>query len=129
MKVQATEWHRLDVHETIPAQELCSACRISEDELKELLDYGALQPVAGETLVFSAEWVVPLRHATRLRRAFDLDLFTVGLIIEYLNRIEALEREVKALRAHLPAHQPSPGHVPHEGPAPWREPHGRGAQG
>jgi chaperone modulatory protein CbpM len=128
MSAQASEWNRLDAGETIAAHELCQSCRISSAELYELMEYGALRPVAGnrDRLVFGAEWVVPLREAARLRRAFDLDLFTVGLILDYLNRIEALEHEVKSLRAHLPSHAPSPGHVSHEGPAPWREPHGRG---
>jgi len=92
-------------------------------DLQELVEYGSLQPIAGrQELVFSAEWVVPLREAFRLRRVFDLDLFAAGLVLEYLNRIETLERQVKTLRAHLPSHLP-PGQDHHEGPAPWREPH------
>jgi len=126
VKAQASEWHWLDAEETIPDQELCRSCRISSAELLELVEYGALQPVAGSPgrLVFSAECVLPLREAVRLRRAFDLDLFTVGLVLDYLNRIEGLERELRSLRAHLPSHLPSPGRTTHEGPAPWREPHG-----
>ena len=124
MKAQAPEWHWLDAQETIPAQDLCRACRISSAELLELVEYGALQPLAGHAdHAFSAEWVVPLREATRLRRAFDLDLFTVGLVLDYLNRIEGLERELRSLRAHLPSHLSSPARGTHEGPAPWREPH------
>jgi len=127
VKAQAPEWHWLDAQETIPAQDLCRACRISSAELLELVEYGALQPVAGHAdhadHAFSAEWVVPLREATRLRRAFDLDLFTVGLVLDYLNRIEGLERELRSLRAHLPSHLSSPARSTHEGPAPWREPH------
>jgi chaperone modulatory protein CbpM len=130
VKAQASEWHWLDAHETIPAKDLCRSCRISAAELGELVEYGALQPIAGsqEHLAFSAEWVAPLREAARLRRTFDLDLFTVVLVLDYLNRIATLERELKSLRAQLPAHAPVPSHPPHEGPAPWREPHGRGAR-
>jgi chaperone modulatory protein CbpM len=124
VKAQASEWHWLDAHETIAAPELCRSCRISGAELNELVEYGALQPLtSSQGPVFSAEWVSPLREAARLRRAFDLDLFTVSLVLEYLNRIEVLEREVSSLRAHLPAHVPSPGRTTHEGPASWREPH------
>lgn len=123
MKARQPEWHWLDAPETVAAQELCRSCRISDEELDELVEYGALPPVQGHagSYVFSAEWVVPLRHATRLRRHYDLDLFTVGLVLEYLHRIEGLERELRSVRAQVPSHK----HAVHEGPATWRETHAR----
>jgi chaperone modulatory protein CbpM len=45
---------------------------------------------------------MPLRTAGKLRQDFDLDLFTVGLLLGYLNRIEALERQVRTLKAQTP---------------------------
>jgi chaperone modulatory protein CbpM len=98
------EWDRLDPHETIGIEELCSACRISVDELREIVAYGVLAPVhAGDPQVFTADWLPPLREAARLRRAFDLELFAAGLVAEHLHRIEELEREIRALRRQLGA--------------------------
>jgi chaperone modulatory protein CbpM len=53
--------------------------------------------------LFSAEWVVPLRTAAKLRQDFDLDLFTVVILLGNLCRIEILQRQVQQLQALLPA--------------------------
>ena len=124
MQPRPDEWSWLDASETISAAELSRSCGLSEAELQELVGYGAAQPLkAGEGgNLFSAGCVVSLRHACQLRRDFDLDLFTVALLWEHLSRIEALEREVRTLRAHLPAHLLTPHR---EGPQPWVEPHAK----
>ena len=126
MKAQVVEVAWLDARETVTVAELSRACGLSAAELDELVEYGALAPLQRDTAerAFSAEWIVPLRTAGRLRQDFDLDLFAVAILLGYLNRIEELEREVKFLRAHLPGH----AHPVHriDGPEPWREPHGRG---
>jgi chaperone modulatory protein CbpM len=126
MNAQVTEVGWLDARETVTVPELARACGLSAAELDELIEYGALAPLGGNEAdrVFSAEWVVPLRTASRLRQVFDLDLFAVAMLLGYINRIEDLEREVKSLRARLPR-QPHTVHRD-EGPEPWREPHGRG---
>jgi len=115
----------LDARETVTAPELARACGLSPDELEELVEYGVLVPLRRNQpeRVFSAEWIVPLRTAARLRQDFDLDLFSASILIGYISRIEELEREVKSLRARLPGH-PHPAHR-FEGPEPWREPHGK----
>lgn len=103
MKVPASDWQWLDARETVDADELCRACRISLEELDEIVAYGALAPLAiGHRRVFAADCLVPLRTAAQMRRDFDLDLFAVGLILDYLHRIDELERELGSLRAHLP---------------------------
>jgi chaperone modulatory protein CbpM len=117
MQIQLSEWHWLDANETISVQELCRSCSLTRDELEELVGYGVLEPVqaAGEDTLFRADYVPLLRTATRVGRDFDLDVFTVGLLLGYLNRIDVLERRVKTLQALLPAHlHPTAGF--HEGP-------------
>jgi chaperone modulatory protein CbpM len=99
------EWTWLDARETIDAAELSRACAMSAAELDELVEYGALVPVQTfPNCVFSAACVAPLRQASRLREDFELDLFTVAMVLGYLTRIDALEQQLQSLRAHLPGH-------------------------
>lgn len=123
-RVQVT-W--LDASEVMSAAELCKVCGFSPAELDELVEYGALAPLAPPAPApapagpsFSGAWVAPLREAARLRRDYDLDIFTVAVLLGYLDRIESLERELHSLRARIPGH----AHPAREGPQPWREPHG-----
>ena len=94
----------LDASQTITFSELAQCCGMSEAELDELVDYCALVPVpaANQERSFSAQWVMPLRTASRLRLDFDLDMFTVAILLGHLNRIEILERQVLSLQALLP---------------------------
>lgn len=105
MQATQTEWSRLDRSDTVTLAELARCCAMSEAELGELVDYCALVPLATALpeRAFSAEWVGPLRAAGKLRLEFDLDLFTVAIVLGNLNRIAALERQVRALQALLPA--------------------------
>jgi len=127
MKPQAPEWNWLDAGETIGVSDLARACGISLAELDELVGYGALQPLQSRTdeRQFSAACVATLRHACKLRQDFDLDLFTVALLMDYLNHIEALQREIRFLRAHLPAHVIA---AHRDGPQPWHEQHAQSGE-
>lgn len=111
-----------DCGRTITRAELASGSGFSVDEVVELIEYGALCPVgrAGAQPLFAIESLPALRHAARLRRDFDLDLFAVAMLLEYLERIGSLERQVRTLQSHQPLH--TAAH--REGPQPWREPHG-----
>ena len=123
MCAQAVQPAWLEGRETLTRAELARSCDLSEAELGELVEYGALSPVpgTGPEQLFGIECVPTLRHAARLRRDFDLDLFAVAMLMQYLERIGTLERQVRTLQAHAPFHAP-PLH--REGPQPWREPHG-----
>jgi chaperone modulatory protein CbpM len=113
----------LDARETVTVTELSRVSGLTPSELEELVEYGALAPVqrTQATIVFSAACVAPLRHAVRLRKDFDLDLFMVGMLLDYLQRIEDLEAQLRSLKAQLPRHAHAPHH---EGPESWHEPHG-----
>lgn len=122
MQATAPEPMSLHAHDLVDEDELAHMCSMSRVELEELVDYGVLVPIeqgAAIQHLFSAACVPLLRRASRLRADFDLDLFTMGLLLGYLQRVEELEQQVRSLRARLP--HASPLH--REGPAPWREPH------
>lgn len=93
----------LDAHDVLTLPELAEACTLLAADLQELLEDGALKPLhrVDAAWVFSAELVMPLRKAGQLRRDFDLDLFTAGLLLEQLLRIDSLENQVHALQARL----------------------------
>ena len=93
----------LDGRETITLAELTRACTLSAAELDELVGYGAIVPLratAQETL-FSAEWVMPLRQAARLRRDLDVDLYAVAIMLGFLDRFAGLENELRSLQARF----------------------------
>jgi chaperone modulatory protein CbpM len=122
MTAQPNDWDWPEAGEIITHTELTQVCRISAAELDELVEYGALAPMHGQggERTFSRACVTSLHTASRLKQDYDLDLFTVALLLEHLSRIEELEREVRFLRAHLPSHVTAEHR---EGPQPWREPH------
>lgn len=73
----------LDAREAVSVSELSLACGMSGDELAELVDYGALIPLGPNRTehLFSAECVPQLRTVGKLRLDFDLDVFTVALLM------------------------------------------------
>lgn len=122
MATDPMDWSWLDPQQRIGQAELARICGLAGAELDELVEYGALVPLAVEGQAgrqYSASCIVPLREAARLRSDYDLDLFTVSLLLGYLQRIAQLEHQLRALHAHPPV----PPQLPREGPTPWREPH------
>lgn len=99
------EWLHMESSEAMTLLELSECCGMSASELDELVDYCALVPLTANPLAraFSSDLVAPLRIACKLRLDFDLDLFTVAVLLGNLTRIETLEREVLALKAMLRA--------------------------
>lgn len=104
---EKTEWLSLDANARISLAELAECCGLTVAELDELVDYKALIPLdaAVPDRVFSAHWVVLLRTVAKLRADFDLDLFTVAMILSQLDRIAQLEQQVQSLQALLPNQQ------------------------
>lgn len=75
---------------------------LSEDELRDLVECGALAPsdTSARSWTFSAQCVVVARTASRLREDFALDdPHSLAVLVRFVQRIEALEREIETLRA------------------------------
>ncbi|PKO58848.1 MAG: hypothetical protein CVU24_16470 [Betaproteobacteria bacterium HGW-Betaproteobacteria-18] len=105
MTQASIESFSLDATEVITLTELAQCCGMSPAELDELVDYNALVPLTSlSERAFSAHWLAPMRAVAKLRLDFDLDLFTVAILLEKLIQIELLERQVQALQALVPAH-------------------------
>ena len=102
MKIEQAMWLH-ERHELL-LEELCELSGLSERELRELVDHGVLAPVdsgAGHWR-FSADRLVVARSARRLREDFELDSHGVALALTLLERVRALEAELRDLRARLP---------------------------
>ena len=95
-------------HDTTDATEvtftqLVTASGLSEADLRELVRYGALVPRNPEAAAwtFETHWIFAARKASRLSHDFDLDPHGVSVVMSFLERIESLEAELRALRARL----------------------------
>jgi chaperone modulatory protein CbpM len=111
MKIEVTEVHWVDQHGACSLHELLEASQLSAHDLYELVELGVLRPlpsaVAGSVAPpdeprFAAECLVTVRAVRRLREHFDLDAHGVSVALALMERIEGLERQLRALRAQLP---------------------------
>jgi len=84
--------------------ELVELSGSSDEELRELVEYGALTPVNPDSpqWVFPGKCLLTVRAACRLRVSFDLEPHEVALVISLLDRIRDLEDQIGGLRAQLP---------------------------
>ena len=101
MNTHAEEALPLDAISEISWTELVNASGLPEPELRELVEYGALVPSDPEapTWTFEARWLMVARTASRLRHDFELDPHGVSVVLCFVERIDALKRELQALRA------------------------------
>ncbi len=104
MSTTTVEWTCADNGNPVQLSELAASCGMSEVDLGELVDYSALVPLdlAQPKRVFSPRWAGPLRAVRKLQLDFDLDIFTVAMVLGNLQRIDVLERQVQSLKAQMP---------------------------
>jgi len=81
--------------------EVADASGLSEAEVRELVEYGALSPCDPDSLRFQADCISRLRTATRLRDDLELETHAFALVLAFLERIDALEDEVRNLSAQI----------------------------
>jgi DNA-binding transcriptional MerR regulator len=80
---------------------LAATAEIHPDLVEQFVAYGLLEPVewAGPMLLFDAAAVLRLQTILRLRRDTGVNLAGIGMILDLLDRLRALERENQWLRA------------------------------
>ena len=92
------------VDDRLRLSELADLAGLSEAELTELVDCGALAPAEG----LPGQWVFGLRSLTvartarRLREDFELEPHGVALLLAFMDRIRLLEEELRELQARRP---------------------------
>lgn len=107
MQPEPGEAFWLDHDHECSLAELAAQSGLSEEELLELVDYGAIVPLdpqgpRGPQHTFRTSCVVMVRTAYRLRRDFDLDPPALAFALSLVDRMRELEAEVRQLRALLP---------------------------
>jgi hypothetical protein len=104
MRIELTELTWLDMHREVTLAELSELSGLSEAELRELEDCGAIAPAdpRASTQTFGAECIVAARTAFRLRHDFELDPQGLAVALALLERVRALETELREIRAQLP---------------------------
>lgn len=93
-----------DERQTIPLRSVAEVSGLSEGELLQLIDCGALAPFSETSgqVMFSIQSIAVARTARRLRDDFELDPHGVAVLLAYLDRIRELEAQLRALQARLP---------------------------
>ena len=101
MNIEICEALRIDERGAIDWTQLIEVSGLPEPELRELVDDGALVPVdiAAPSWSFDAHALVLARTAGRLQRELDLDAHALAVVLRFVERIEELEAELRALQA------------------------------
>jgi chaperone modulatory protein CbpM len=102
MKTEQVDW--LHAHFELSLAQVCELSGLSETELRELVECGALAPAdpGAREWTFAADRLVVARSAHRLRRDFDLDSQGLALAVALLERVRDLEEQLRDLRARIP---------------------------
>jgi len=75
-------------------EELCAACRVSEQLIVEIVAEGIVEPVGVDRAQwrFSGVSVTRIRRVIRLQEDFDVNLPGAALALELLEEVERLRR-------------------------------------
>jgi chaperone modulatory protein CbpM len=88
-----------DPQRRVRLSELADLSGLSESQVVELVEYGALAPAAGARWEFSVSSISVARTARRLADDFALETHAVALLLAYLDRIRELENALRAAQA------------------------------
>ena len=108
MKLEQADAVWLDAHHEFSIADLEQCSGLSQAELRELVDYGALEPNNPQEAEwsFSGDIVVTVQAAGRLRDDLELDAQALALALTLIKRIRELEAQIGNLRAQLPRRFP-----------------------
>ena len=105
MKREMIEAMQLEAQQALTMGDLADLSGLAESMLRELVEDGALHPIdsAASRWTFKGECVVLARTASRLQRELDLDAHALAIVMRFIERVHALECEVRKLRARVGA--------------------------
>jgi DNA-binding transcriptional MerR regulator len=82
--------------------ELARLARLHPEMVDKLVDWGLIDPVKWEPKLLFPETAVPrIWRIMRLRRDLGINWSGIGVVLDLLDKIEELEREIAWLRKQL----------------------------
>jgi len=104
VQLELTEAVWLDERGAVTLVELAQCSGLSEAELRNLVELGAIAPVDPDAREwsFGSKCIIAARAASRLRNDFELDTDGLALVLSLLDRVQELENELQRLHARLP---------------------------
>jgi chaperone modulatory protein CbpM len=104
MEIESIDAVWLEKQAEISVAGLAELSGLSEAELCELVEYGALVPIDPEAArwMFAGNCMVTVKIASRLRHDFELDAQSLALALTLIGRIHQLEAELRQLRVLIP---------------------------
>jgi hypothetical protein len=96
----------LDKSQEVSIIELMEVSGFSENEVLELVEFGAIEPADAQArpLSFYADCVITIRRMSRLRDELELDAHALTIVLGLLQKIQNLEICISLLRAQKPAY-------------------------
>ncbi|CAA0078577.1 Chaperone modulatory protein CbpM [Halioglobus japonicus] len=89
---------------SVSVEELCQCEEFSQQLIVEVVEHGIAHPMAGQEVVdwvFDTTSVHWLRKAVRLHSDLEIDWVAVAMVIELLQKNEALEKQNKHIEQQL----------------------------
>ncbi len=103
MNIEQSELTWLDEHHDVSLEELVELSELSLEELHQLVESGALIPNNStedkplDSWHFNSHCVISIRTLSRLKRDFELEPNSLGLMLVFLERIRTLEFKLREL--------------------------------
>ena len=99
MNVEIGEATFFDERDLVTLVQLAERSGLSEEELRELIECGALSPIDVSAWTFSSNCIIVARTAYRLREELALDdTHALAVVVRLIQRIEALQAQLRSER-------------------------------
>ena len=86
----------------VTTEELASLARLHPEMLERLVEWGLVEPEQSKPELLFRETVVPrIWRIMRLRRDLGINWAGIGVVLDLLDRIDEMEREIGWLRKQL----------------------------
>lgn len=83
--------------ELFSIEEIALRCEVQPAYVERLVRHGVIEPLPGHAGRFAPEVTLSVQKVVRLQRDLEVNLEGAALILELLDRIEALERRLRML--------------------------------
>ena len=85
-------------------ERLAECAGLHPEMIERFMDYGLIEPIrtSGEVMLFDSATVVRVRMIQRVRRDIGVNLAGIGVILDLVDRLRAIQIENELLRSRLP---------------------------